>query len=311
VSILAGYLAYLPAEELGVSGVLAAVTVGLTVGYRAPMLSSSAGRLSGYAFWDVVVFLLNATLFVLIGFQLPGIVEQQDRSTGTLVALGALAGGVVIITRLAWQNTVPFVIRALDRRPSQLERRIGWRSRMVISWSGMRGAVSLAAALAIPATTGSGAPFPERDLLVFLAIAVIFATLVLQGLTLPALITKLGVVEDEATAREQQEARETATEAALARLDELRDEPWIRGEALDRMVGLYDFRRRRLAQRVGDHDEEEDLEDRSVAYQRLVREVLQAQRRAVVSLRDHGAISDEVMREVERELDLEDERLEI
>jgi monovalent cation/hydrogen antiporter len=150
ISLVAGYLAYLPAEELRLSGVIAAVTVGLMIGHRASDLSSPGARLRGYAFWDVLVFLLNAVLFVLVGLQLPGILEDQDRSAGALIGLGALAGAVVIATRLVWMHTMPFVVRLLDRRPRQVGRRVDWRRRTVVAWSGLRGAVSLAAALALP-----------------------------------------------------------------------------------------------------------------------------------------------------------------
>jgi monovalent cation/hydrogen antiporter len=246
-------------------------------------------------------------LFVLVGLQLPGILDAQSRSALELLGLAALIGAVVIACRLVWSNTMPYVIRALDRRPSQRARRVGWRVRMVSAWSGLRGSVSLAAALALP--TG----FPERDLLIFLTLGVIFATLVLQGLTLPRLIRALGVEDDGAGMREELLARREATEAALARIDRLGDEDWTREDTLDRMRRQYEFRRRRLSQRAGalEEDGAEDLDARSVTYQRTIREVLEAQRRRIIGLRDEGAISDEVLHALERELDLEDQRLEI
>jgi CPA1 family monovalent cation:H+ antiporter len=170
----------------------------------------------------------------------------------------------------------------------------------------------LAAALALPQTTNTGAPFPERDLLIFLAFSVIFATLVLQGLTLPWVIRRLDVHDDGRGAREELKARKAAAAAAVTRLRELGEEEWTRDDTVERMIGLFEFRRRRLLRRAGvEGDGDEDPEERSMAYQRLVREVLEAQRREVVRLRDEGAISDEVMHIVERELDLEDTRLEI
>ena len=307
-SLAAGYVAYIPAEEIGVSGVLAAVTVGLVVGYKSPALSTPASRLRGYGFWEVLVFLLNAVLFVLVGLQLPGILSEQDRSALELIGLAVLVSAVVIGTRLLWVNTTPYVIRALDRRPSQLALRSGWRTRLIGGWSGLRGSVSLAAALALPHG------FPERDLLIFLTLAVIFATLVGQGLTLPLLIRRLGIEDDGAGEREELHARREATQAAIEHLQRLGDEDWTRGDTVERMLQLYQFRDRRLTQRAGelDGDEEQDnLDERSATYQRMVREVLDAQRRRVVELRNEGAISDEVMHLLERELDLEDQRLEI
>jgi len=305
-SLAAGYIAYIPAEEIGVSGVLAAVTVGLIIGYRSPDLSTPAGRLRGYGFWEVLVFLLNAVLFVLVGLQLPGILSAQDRSAGELIALATMIGAVVVGTRLLWVNTVPYVLRAVDRRPSQVARRVSWRGRFIAGWSGLRGSVSLAAALALPHG------FPERDLLIFLTLAVIFATLVVQGLTLPYVIRRLDVRDDGAGEREELHARREAAQAAIAHLRLLDDEDWTRPDSVERMIRYYEFRGRRLTQRAGELDgDEDDLDERSRGYQRLVREVLDAQRRRVVELRNEGAISDEVMHAIERELDLEDQRLEI
>jgi monovalent cation/hydrogen antiporter len=308
ISLAAGYIAYIPAEEIGVSGVLAAVVIGLIVGYKSPGLSTPASRLRGYGFWEVLVFLLNAVLFVLVGLQLPGILSAQDRSALELVALATLVSAVVIGTRLLWVNTVPYVLRAIDRRPAQVARRVGWRQRQVAAWSGLRGSVSLAAALALPHG------FPERDLLIFLTLAVIFATLVGQGLTLPWLIRRLGIEDDGAGEREELQARREAAAAAIEHLQLLGQEDWTRADTVDRMIRLYEFRNRRLGQRAGDLErdgDDGDLDERSYAYQRLVREVLEAQRRRIVELRNEGTISDEVLHVLERELDLEDQRLEI
>jgi CPA1 family monovalent cation:H+ antiporter len=175
---------------------------------------------------------------------------------------------------------------------------------MVLAWSGMRGSVSLAAALALPAST------PERDLVVFVTFTVILATLVLQGLTLPAVIRALGVHDDGGEAQEELRARLVATQAALSRIEELGAEEWTRNDTIERMTGLYDYRRRRLKARAGKLDDD-GYEDRSQSYQRIVREVLEAQRAAVVALRNDGTISNDVMHRIERELDLEDQRLEI
>ena len=309
ISLAAGYIGYIPAEELGVSGILAAVVVGLMVGHRSSDLSTPASRLRGYAFWEVLVFLLNAMLFVLVGLQLPGILEDQQRSAGELIGLATLVILVVIASRLVFVNTMPYVIRALDRRPSQRARRTGWRQRFVTGWSGLRGAVSLAAALALPVG------FPERDLLIFLTLAVIFATLVVQGLTLPYVIRRLGIEDDGAGEREEIHARREAARAAIEHLRLLEGEEWAREDSVGRMIGLMEFRERRLRLRAGELEDGdgdgEDPEDRSQAYQRLVREVLDAQRRRIIELRDEGAISDEVLHALERELDLEDQRLEI
>jgi CPA1 family monovalent cation:H+ antiporter len=305
LSVVTGYAAYLPAELLGASGVLAAVTAGLYVGWRAPQLASPSTRLLGFSFWEVLVYLLNAVLFVLVGLQLNLILTGFSGSSAVvLVGQAALVSAVVIGVRVAWGFTVPYLVRALDRRPSQVARRVGARERLVSSWSGMRGAVSLAAALALPLN------FPQRNLIIFVTFGVILATLVLQGLTLPWLIRRLGVHRDDSEAQEELRGRLRATDAALARLEELASEEWTRDDTLERMRGLYQFRRRRLKARAG-YLADDGSQDRSLAYQRLVRELLEAQRREIVRLRNQGEISNEVMHRIERDLDLEDSRLEI
>jgi monovalent cation/hydrogen antiporter len=305
VSVVTGYVAYLPAELLGVSGVLAAVTAGLYVGWRAPELASASTRLLGFSFWEVLVYLANAVLFILVGLQLQPILDGLGgRAIAQLVGQGLLVSAVVIAVRLGWVFSVPYLVRLIDRRPSQAMRRIGARERLVVGWSGMRGAVSLAAALALPLD------FPLRNLILFLTFAVILATLVVQGLTLPALIRRLRFDTDGTEEREELKARLAATQAALERLDELAGADWTRDDTVERLHGLYDFRRRRLKTRAGKL-EDDGVEDRSLAYQRLVRELLEAQRRAIVRLRNQGTISNEVMHRIERELDLEDTRLEI
>jgi Na+/H+ antiporter len=305
ISVVTGYVAYLPAELLDVSGVLAAVTAGLYVGWRAPELASPSTRLLGFSFWEVMVYLANAVLFILVGLQLQPILSALGgTAVAVLVARAALVSAVVIVVRLGWVFSTPYLVRLLDRRRSQVLRRVGARERMVIGWSGMRGAVSLAAALALPDD------FPMRNLILFLTFAVILATLVLQGLTLPTLIRRLRVTGDGAEEREELRARMAATEAALDRLDELAGEDWTRDDTVARLHGLFEFRRRRLKARAGIW-EDDGAEDRSLAYQRLVHELLVAQRQAIVRLRNQGAISNDVMHRIERELDLEDTRLEI
>jgi monovalent cation/hydrogen antiporter len=183
-----------------------------------------------------------------------------------------------------------------------------WEYAAVLSWAGMRGAVSLAAALAIPLETDAGAPFPARAVIIFLAFSVILFTLVVQGLSLPFVIQALGIEEDDAEAREEAKARRRAAEAALVRLEELAGEDWTRDDTVDRLRGLYRFRTDRFAQRLEGRDED-GTEERSRAYQSLRRELLDAERDAVLELRRSGAISDDVMNRVLRDIALEDVRL--
>jgi CPA1 family monovalent cation:H+ antiporter len=203
---------------------------------------------------------------------------------------------------------VPSAVRVTGRRQSQLARETSLRERLVIGWSGMRGGVSLAAALAVPLETDAGAPFPDRDLILFLTFAVIFVTLVLQGLTLKPLVKALDIDDDGTDESEEVTARLRAAEAALDRLEELADEDWVRDDTLDRTRRLYDYRRRRFSARV-DGSDEDGFEERSDAYKRLLREILAAEREELLALRNEGHISDEVRRRVERDLDLEESRL--
>ena len=183
----------------------------------------------------------------------------------------------------------------------------------------MRGAVSLAAALALPLTIDAGGSFPARDLIIFCAFSVILVTLLLQGLTLPPLIKLLGVDDyDDELEQEEISARLSAIESAMSRMDELSAEDWVLDDTVDRVRGAYRYRQRRFTalSRDGEFDggvdgDGIDYETRSVAYQRLVRELIEAQRATLIDLRDRGDINDDVLHRIERELDLEDSRLEI
>jgi CPA1 family monovalent cation:H+ antiporter len=315
ISLFTGYAAFLPADELGVSGVLAAVTAGVYLGWRAPELTSPETRLQSYSLWTILIFLLNATLFVLIGLQLPVIVEGLRESgidAWQAIGYAALTCAAVVVVRFAWGFGVTMLIRTLDRRPSQRARRVSWQYRVVAGWAGMRGAVSLAAALALPLRTDAGAPLPDRALILFITFAVILFTLVGEGLTLPLVIRALGVHEDgDEEEHEEVRARLLASSAALDRLEELEGEEWTNPETVTRVRALYEFRRRRFKVRAGKIADEDGIEDRSLSYQRLMHEIYTAQRTALVELRDRGEASVDVLRRVERELDLEESRLEV
>jgi Na+/H+ antiporter len=307
ISLITGYVAFLPAERLHLSGVLAVVAAGLYLGWRGPELSSPATRLQTFALWDVVTFLLNATLFVLIGLQLPVVVEDLDgRSAPEVVGYAALVIAVVIGTRFAWMFTTPYIMRAIDRRPRQRELRMGAAPRVVSAWAGLRGAVSLATALALPLETDAGAALPGRDLIVFVTFAVVLVTVVGQGLTLPVLVRRLGLASDgHEEEHEELLARLTASKAAITELEVMAEEGWAGDEVLDRSRQYYEQRKRRFAARAG-KIEDDGYEDASVLRQQVLRRVYAAERRAVVGLRNTGDISNELMHRLERELDLEE-----
>ncbi|QIN79306.1 Na+/H+ antiporter [Rubrobacter marinus] len=316
ITLFTGYAAYLPAEELNnseilpASAVLAAVTVGIYVGWRNPSLTSPRTRLQAFSVWETVTFLLNSLLFILVGLQLPAILEElsdENLSLATLALYGALVSLAVILARFLWVFPATYVPRWLSPRLRERDPSPPWQNVMVISYAGMRGAVSLAAALAVPESIAA------RDLILFLTFCVILVTVVGQGLTLQPLIRWLDIHDDGASEREEIKARLVAAEAALDRIDELAEEGWVREDTAERMRGLYGYRRRRfVARHVGSYEDgEEDLEERSSDFQRFRRELLEAERAAVLRMRSEGKIGDEAMRNVERDLDLEDARLEI
>jgi CPA1 family monovalent cation:H+ antiporter len=303
LALLSGYLAYLPAVALGVSGVLAAVTIGVYMGWYTPQLTTVQTRLSGNAFWEMLVFLVNALLFALVGLQLRGIIDRLS-VTGSLIADAVYVTGAVIVIRFLWVPVFTYLPRYLFRSVRERDPYPPWQTPVIISWAGIRGAVSLAAVLALPTA------LPGRDLLVFLTFSVILVTLVGQGLTLPYLIKALHVPEDGSAEREDAKARIRASEAALERLEELADEGWVREDTLERARGQYRFRVNRFRARF-DGVDDDGVEERSQQYQRLRRELLAAERGAVIELRNQGRITEMVAQRVQRDIDLEDSRLDV
>ncbi len=305
ISLLTGYVAFIPAELMGVSAVLAAVSAGVYLGWHTPELTTAQVRLQGVAVWEIVQYLLNALLFVLVGLQLPVVVDALGGvSAIRLLGYAAIVSAAVILLRFAWVFAVLQAPKWIARRPSS------WSGAVFVSWAGMRGALSLAAALALPLSTDAGTPFPGRELVVFLTFAVILVTLVGQGLTLPLVIRALGLEDDGADDREDAKARIHAADAALERLEELIAEEWVRDDTAERMRGAYRFRTSRFRARLDDGDDG-SIESRSLDYQRLRRELLDAEREALVALRRSGTISNDVWLRVGRDLDLEEERLDL
>ena len=307
ISLLSGYFAYLPAQAAGVSGVLAAVTIGIYMGWYTPELTTWQTRLQGIAVWEILFFILNALLFVLVGLQLPVIVDAlSGRPASRLVWYAVAVTLAVIIARFVW--VVPGTyFTAWTRRKTRPIQNPG-RASILLGWSGMRGAVSLAAALALPLTTDAGRAFPNRELIIFLTFGVIFGSLVVQGLTLPAVVKALGIEDEGRTEKEETKARLYAAEAALTRLEELASEGWVQDDTLERLRGLFGFRRERFRSRF-DPGSDGAVEERSLAFQRLMHELLRAERDAVFELRRTRRIDDQVMRRVIRDLDLEEARL--
>src|ERR1700761_4235320 len=212
ISLIAPFVAYVPAEELNVSGVLATVVTGVYLGTRAEGMLQAASRASGVIFWRTLVFLLESALFVLLGLELRTVVNHLSASysVGWLAGAAAAEVAAVIAIRMAWELIVSPLISFLPGRHSKYVRN-PWRQRLVIGWGGMRGAISLAIALTLPLTVGGGQPFTERPTLIFLAAVVVVVTLVGEGLTLAPLISFLGLGEGEEQVRREMRARARVT----------------------------------------------------------------------------------------------------
>jgi CPA1 family monovalent cation:H+ antiporter len=294
VTLLTSYAAYIGAEELGVSGVLGAVVSGVYGGWHANRNLDADTRLSGIAFWEVMTFALNATLFVLLGTQFPVILEELDGEValGELLGAGLLVALTVAVVRILW---------LLLPDPGLGD---SLADRLAVGWAGMRGAISLAAALAVPLAV------PERPEIVFLTVVVILVTLVGQGLTLPAVVRLLGVRDERPWTPEEAIARLEAAQSALDRLDELEDEG-ATSEQLRRLRDLYRARFRQCQAVLtgeGDDGRAAAVEPR-LRYSVLRKELIGVERAALVDLRDAGRLRPETLRAIERDLDLEEVRL--
>jgi CPA1 family monovalent cation:H+ antiporter len=310
LTFLAPVATYLPAEIFGLSGVLATVAAGIWVGRHAPREMSSSVRVAGAAAWQVLLFLINGTIFILIGAQLPSVLAGLDEwSAGQLIALAVTISAVVIAVRILWVYPGTYVPRALSEAIRLREPYPTPRNVFIVSWAGMRGVVSLAAALALPLYLVDGTtPFPDRDLIIFLAFAVILATLVGQGLTLPLLIRRLGVVADSGEAHEEAHARMATADAAVQRIEELAREWPDHAPLIDTLRVQYSHQASHIDPH---HDDKLDESEQELLEHRQIRgAVIEAEREALVQMRERGAVTDDVFRRVERDIDLEELRME-
>jgi Na+/H+ antiporter len=309
LSLFTPYAAYIAAEALGVSGILAAVSVGLYLGARTDGFFSATARIEAQGFWNALMFILESTLFLLMGLQFRRVAQAIEGLDPARVTLAVAVTTVVVVgLRVVWMFTVgPFLRRLMAGRPTEERPGLAPGARLVAGWAGMRGAVSLAAALAIPARVDAGTPFPQRDLMVFVVFCVIVLGLLVQGLTLPALVRATGLGRDEdAEVTEEARARAVAAEAALGRLRELE-----RDELDDRATGhlreLYEARLGHARAPLAESDDEdrEHVEN----FERMREELLRSERGALHELHARGEISEEAMRSVERDLDLQEARM--
>jgi len=288
--------------------VLAVVACGLFLSRRSASFFSPSVRIQIWSVWQALNFVLNGLVFVLIGLQLPAIrAGIHEYSLSTLLIDGAIFSALVILLRLIWVFPgagVAWLVRT--RLLHQKEWRPGFRQIFVVGWTGMRGVVSLAAALALPALLDDGSPFPQRNLVVFLTFCTIFVTLVLQGITLPPLIRALGLAGSAGPNCEEQEARRIVIEAAVSHLEDAKQKDAEQTAAL--YEDLTQHYQQRLARLRPADDNQEDVAG-SQRHMELSLEALRVERQTAIRLRDEGRINDEVLRRLERELDLSESRI--
>jgi Na+/H+ antiporter len=312
LSLLTPFLAYVPAEHLGVSGVLAAVAAGVYISRRLAQITTSRTRIRLYAVWDVLMFILNGLVFILIGLNFPRLLGRLGRENlADLIRSALVISAVAVLLRMLWVFPATYVPRMLFPAVRRRDPAPPFESVFLVAWTGMRGIVSLAAALALPMTTATGQPFPHRDLILFITFGVILVTLVLQGLTLPLLIRLMKLGEDGTGEAEELRARYESTQAALARLEALLATGDAREDLVTPVRQEYQrnaaYLRQQLGIRPGADDEEPALCENRLDVRR---QAIEAQQAMLVRLRDEEVIADGVLRKIQAELDLEEARLE-
>jgi Na+/H+ antiporter len=303
VAALTALGSYAAADQLRVSGVLAAVAAGLYVGYRSDEILSAGSRLANASFWAIVVFCLESLLFLLVGLQVVDVVSSlPDAALASRVAQGAAVLGVIVLLRLAWMVVVPLLLATLRLRPALLDRDHVWREQLVLGWCGTRGALSLAAALSLPAT------IPDHEVVVFLTYVAILGTLLLPGLTLTPLLGRLGLSQTRERREQDLELRLRLSRAALERLEELAADEELPERVVARFEDLYQARVRRYEVRERADDDEPHVDPGLT--RRIRAELLDAERRELAEAERTTEASAELVRDVERDLDLEGTRLE-
>jgi Na+/H+ antiporter len=308
LSLVTPLAAYIAADRVGASGILAAVASGLWMGPRSRSLVEPLTRVEVQAAWQIIAYLLNSLLFLIVGLQMREVVDAVDVPAGKVVMASAAILVALIGIRVLWALTVPSAwqgVRRLAGRGGEISTR-GWR--LALAWSGVRGSLALAAVLSLPAETDAGAPFPGRDLIVLVTLIIIVATLVIQGLTLQPLMRLLGLTDRERAEQEEAHARTRAAEAALERLDEVAREHDLPERTRKWLEREYSFRRDRYAARAEDGGDP-DLEDRNQRLAAADEELLEAARDAVIELEARGDVRADIAQRVLRDLDLDSARV--
>src|SRR6202171_5267210 len=310
LSLITPYIAYWVPERFGGSGVISTVACGLYMSWNGPLLISSATRLQGIFFWDLVIYLIEGLLFLLTGFQMRSLFEKSKAfPLDDILFATALVAVIVIVARFAWVFPPTYLPRLWNKRLRARDPMPSWRTVFVIAFTGVRGAVSLAAALALPFALPDGESFPYRDLILFVSFGVIFITLVGLGLGLPPVVRWLGVAQDgraEHAAEHESEiaARREALGAALKSLDAITDDRELSDEGVKLLRARHEARANPLPDSL-----DPDAHDISTAGTALTRELISAERKFIHMLLRDGKITDEIRRRIERDLDLEEASL--
>ena len=310
LSLITPYIAYWIPEHLGGSGVIATVACGLYMSWNGPLLISSATRLQGIFFWDLVIYLIEGMLFLLTGFEMRALYEKSKAfPLDEILSITALVAVIVILARFVWVFPATYLPRWLSRKVRERDPYPSWRTTFVVAFTGVRGAVSLAAALALPFALPSGDPFPYRDLVLFVAFGVIFITLIGLGLSLPTVVRWLGVAKDgrdEHIAEHEAEiaARREALAAALQSLDAMTDDRELSDEVVKLLRARHEIRSSQLPDSL-----DPEHRDVTAAQTKLTRELIATERKFIHRLLRDGRITDEARRRIERDLDLEEASL--
>jgi monovalent cation/hydrogen antiporter len=312
LSVLTPFLAYWPPEHLGGSGVLATVTAGLYISWNGLVLISAATRLQGIFFWDFLIYLIEGMVFLITGLQARTLIGRiSSYSLSELAVSVAIVSAAVIVTRFVWIYPATYLPRWLFAAVRRKDPSPPWQWPFILGFTGVRGIVSLAAALAIPFATGSGQPFPDRDLILFLTFSVILVTLVGQGLMLPSVIRALGLAHAGRRGRhadraEEHDARRQAIAAAMERLDQLRAERDLPEEFVHPLRARHRDRLKHV-----EHGSDGDDRHRKLTelHDEIERELIAAERAHINELFRSGKLKDEARRRIERDLDLREAHL--
>ncbi len=311
LTLLTPFVAYIVAERLHTSGVLSVVVAGLFLSFRSSEIFKHQTRIHAFAVWEIVVFTLNGIIFILIGLQLPSVLKGigNEYSLPSLVGYGVMIGIIIMIVRMLWVYPGAYLPRMMSKKIRSTEVRPSPRAVFLTGWTGMRGVVSLAAALALPTIMDNGQPFPQRDLILFLTFIVIMFTLLFQGLTLPFVVKKLNLPISNQEETEEQEARVKLASSVIVHIEENYAFGVVHDDVLNQVKNKYELKINHLNRKVRT---EENRKNTSELFQQLhgmQRQLLNLERKAILDMHKQGSVSEVVLRKLEYELDLEESRL--